>query len=55
MINHFNNNETNKKADYNPPIIILKMPVSGQSISWNYKEISGDNVSALLLDNYKLQ
>ena len=32
----------NKKQDYNPPKIILKMPAAGQTISWTYSDISGD-------------
>ena len=34
--------QTNKKADYNPPRTILKMPVTGQTVSWTYTDISGD-------------
>ena len=34
--------ETNKKADYNPPRTILKMPATGQTSTWTYTDIAGD-------------
>lgn len=34
--------ETNKQRTHNPPIVLLKLPPQGQSVTWTYKEISGD-------------
>lgn len=34
--------ETNVKKSYNPPSLILKMPLPGQKAVWETKEISGD-------------
>jgi hypothetical protein len=36
--------ETNKKNSYNPPRTILKMPASGQTATWTYIDIPGDNI-----------
>lgn len=36
--------ETNKKNTYNPARIILKMPPAGQSVTWSYVDIPGDNI-----------
>jgi len=36
--------ETNKKDSYIPARVILKMPPAGQTTSWTYIEISGDNI-----------
>lgn len=33
---------TNKKSNYSPPSILLKMPANGQTASWTCTEISGD-------------
>lgn len=35
---------TNKKQDYNPPKIIFKMPMAGQTATWSYTDFSGDNI-----------
>ena len=34
--------ETNKQRTHNPPIILLKMPAPGKSVTWSYSQISGD-------------
>ena len=36
--------ETNKKKDYNPARTIFKMPPTGQTVSWTYIDIPGDNI-----------
>jgi len=36
--------ETNKKKGYNPARIIFKIPPTGQTISWTYTDIPGDNI-----------
>ncbi len=41
--------EKNHKVEYNPPSIILKLPPAGQTISWSYKDITGENVQCTAL------
>lgn len=35
---------TNKKKFYDPPSVILKMPQQGQTVTWTYTDISGDDI-----------
>ena len=35
--------KTNTQQDYDPPIILLKMPPAGQTLTWSYIESPGSN------------
>lgn len=34
--------ETNVRRTHNPPVVLLKLPPQGQTVTWSYTQISGD-------------